>query len=137
MLDKIRIYLCDRLLKMHGVDIQNSNQLSTQEKDLGLYFGQLPQRLHHYDGTPPLNEYNKMPGQTVIDHVVLLKVKEDATEEDIERMKQGVLALKVIPGVLTITVGHTFAEEWMPDRRNGLYIHEMHLRYESTYIQTF
>jgi hypothetical protein len=57
--------------------------------------------------------------QTVIDHVVLLKVRDDVTEEDIHRMREGVLSLKAIPGVLTITVGKTFAEEWMPDRRNG------------------
>lgn len=68
-----------------------------------------------------------MPGQTVIDHVVLLKVKEDALEKDVERMKQGVLALKVIPGVLTITVGHTFVEDWMPDRRNGVCIYNLHM----------
>lgn len=60
-----------------------------------------------------------MAAQTVIDHIVLLKVREDAAEEDIERMRQGVLSLKSIPGVLTITVGSTFAEEWMLDRRNG------------------
>jgi hypothetical protein len=58
--------------------------------------------------------------QTVIDHIVLLKVRDDASEEDIEKMRQGVLSLKAIPGVLTVTVGRTFAEEWMPDRRNGM-----------------
>eukprot|EP00956_Cyclotella_meneghiniana_P037772 scaffold144022_cov67-Cyclotella_meneghiniana.AAC.1 len=61
-----------------------------------------------------------MAGQKVIDHVVLLKVRDDVAEEDIERMRQGVLGLRTLPGVLTITVGKTFAEEWMPDRRNGV-----------------
>ena len=64
---------------------------------------------------------SKMAGQKVIDHVVLLKVRDDVAEEDIERMRQGVLGLRTLPGVLTITVGKTFAEEWMPDRRNGEY----------------
>jgi hypothetical protein len=60
-----------------------------------------------------------MDNKTVIDHIVLLKVRPDATEDEIHRMRQGVLSLTAIPGVLTITVGETFAEEWMPDRRNG------------------
>lgn len=60
-----------------------------------------------------------MAGQYVIDHVVLLKVRDDVAEEYIERMRRGVLGLRTLPGVLTITVGKTFAEEWMPDRRNG------------------
>ena len=60
-----------------------------------------------------------MDNKTVIDHIVLLKVRPDATKDEIHLMRQGVLSLKAIPGVLTITVGETFAEEWMPDRRNG------------------
>ena len=60
-----------------------------------------------------------MAAPKVIDHIVLLKVKEDAAEEDIQKMREGVLSLKAIPGVLSVTVGATFAEEWMPDRRNG------------------
>lgn len=60
-----------------------------------------------------------MDNKTVIDHIVLLKLRPDAKEDEFHRMRQGVLSLMAIPGVLTITVGETFAEEWMPDRRNG------------------
>eukprot|EP00956_Cyclotella_meneghiniana_P041331 scaffold222975_cov43-Cyclotella_meneghiniana.AAC.1 len=73
---------------------------------------------------------SKMAGQKVIDHVVLLKVRDDVAEEDIERMRQGVLGLRTLPGVLTITVGKTFAEEWMPDRRNGV-THSLSVRFVS------
>ncbi|KAL7483817.1 hypothetical protein ACHAW6_009459 [Cyclotella cf. meneghiniana] len=69
-----------------------------------------------------------MDNKTVIDHIVLLKVRPDATEDEIRRMRQGVLSLKAIPGVLTITVGEAFAEEWMPDRR---FTHTLSVRLES------
>jgi hypothetical protein len=69
-----------------------------------------------------ISEQRSIMAQTVIDHIVLLKVRDDASEGDIEKMRQGVLSLKAIPGVLTVTVGKTFAEDWMPDRRNGKFV---------------
>jgi hypothetical protein len=62
-----------------------------------------------------------MAEQTVIDHIVLLKVRKDATDDEIGRMRQATLSLKAIPGVISITVGATFVEEWMADRRNGTF----------------
>lgn len=53
----------------------------------------------------------------VVEHIVLLKFKDDSREEDIQRFYDGVTSLKAIPGVLSITVGKTFCESWMPDRR--------------------
>ena len=60
-----------------------------------------------------------MSEQTVIDHILLLKVGKNALEDDISRFRQATLSLKAIPGVIPITVGATFAEDWMDDRRNG------------------
>lgn len=57
---------------------------------------------------------------TVIDHIVLLKARPDVTEIEIKKLIDGVNSLKAIPGVVTITVGSTFAEEWMSDRRDGI-----------------
>jgi len=56
----------------------------------------------------------------VVEHIVLLKFKDDSREEDIQRFYDGVTSLKAIPGVLSITVGKTFCESWMPDRRRGM-----------------
>mmetsp|Transcript_16078 Transcript_16078/g.29139 ORF Transcript_16078/g.29139 Transcript_16078/m.29139 type:complete len:124 (-) Transcript_16078:178-549(-) len=67
---------------------------------------------------------------TVIDHIVLLKVRTDVTEDGIQRLIDGVNSLKAIPGVITITVGSTFAEEWMPDRRDG-FTHSLSCRLDS------
>ena len=67
---------------------------------------------------------------TVIDHIVMLKVRTDVTEDDIQRLIDGVNSLKAIPGVITITVGSTFAEEWMPDRRDG-FTHSLSCRLDS------
>lgn len=68
--------------------------------------------------------------ETVIDHIVLLKVKSDVDENDIKRFVDGVNSLRVIPGVVTITVGPTFVEEWMSDRRDG-FTHTLSCRLES------
>ena len=67
---------------------------------------------------------------TVIDHIVLLRVRTDATNEDISRLINGVSSLKVIPGVLKITIGPTFVEDWMIDRRDG-FTHVLSCRLES------
>ena len=67
---------------------------------------------------------------TVIEHIVLLKVKSDASDTQIQKLVEGVHSLRSIPGVISITVGPTFAEEWMPDRRNG-HTHTLSCRLES------
>ena len=66
----------------------------------------------------------------VIDHIVLLKARPDVTEEEIQRFINGVKSLNTIPGVISITVGSTFAEDWMPDRRDGI-THTLSCRLES------
>lgn len=53
----------------------------------------------------------------VVEHIVLLKFKDESSEEDVQRFFDGINSLKVIPGVVSITVGKTFCESWMPDRR--------------------
>ncbi len=67
---------------------------------------------------------------TVIEHVVLLKVKSNASDDELKAFVEGVQSLKAIPGVISITVGSTFVEEWMPDRRNG-HTHTLSCRLES------
>ncbi len=67
---------------------------------------------------------------TVIEHIVLLKVKSDTSDEDIKKLVEGVQSLRAIPGVISVTIGATFAEEWMPDRRNG-HTHTLSCRLES------
>ncbi|KAL7524931.1 hypothetical protein ACHAWF_001134 [Thalassiosira exigua] len=68
--------------------------------------------------------------KTVVTHVVLLKVRSDATDDNIQRLTDATHSLKAIPGVISIAVGSTFAEEWMPDRRDG-YTHSLTCRLES------
>mmetsp|Transcript_21215 Transcript_21215/g.33329 ORF Transcript_21215/g.33329 Transcript_21215/m.33329 type:complete len:119 (+) Transcript_21215:183-539(+) len=67
---------------------------------------------------------------TVIEHIVLLKVKPDTSDEDIKKLVEGAQSLRAIPGVISVTVGATFAEEWMPDRRHG-HTHTLSCRLES------
>mmetsp|Transcript_15709 Transcript_15709/g.28573 ORF Transcript_15709/g.28573 Transcript_15709/m.28573 type:complete len:117 (-) Transcript_15709:1421-1771(-) len=65
-----------------------------------------------------------------VDHVVLLKVKEGTTEDEIQRLFEGIRSLNVIPGVVSVTVGPTFCESWMSDRRGG-YTHALRIRLAS------
>lgn len=67
---------------------------------------------------------------TVIEHIVLLKVKSDVSDEEMKKLIDGTHSLRTIPGVISITVGPTFVEEWMPDRRNG-HTHTLSCRLES------
>ena len=75
-------------------------------------------------------EFSLMANAKVIEHIVLMKVKEDTSAEDIKKLVEGVHSLRTIPGVISITVGPTFAEEWMPDRRNG-HTHTLSCRLQS------
>ena len=74
--------------------------------------------------------FSPMSTSTVIEHVVLMKVKASADDEDIKKLVEAVNSLRTIPGVMSITVGPTFAEEWMPDRRDG-YTHALSVRLQS------
>jgi len=65
-----------------------------------------------------------------VDHVVLLKVKKDTTKAQIMKFKEGIESLHTIPGVMSVTVGETFAETWMADRREG-YTLGLRVRLES------
>jgi hypothetical protein len=68
---------------------------------------------------------------SVVDHVVLLKVRSDATPEQVDKLIKGVQSLRDIPGVVQVSVGTTFYEDWMPtDRRRGV-THALSVRLES------
>ena len=52
-----------------------------------------------------------------VDHIVLLKLKSDVTERQIQSLKDGAASLVKIDGVESVTVGSMFVEDWMQDRR--------------------
>ena len=52
-----------------------------------------------------------------VDHIVLLKLRSDVTEEQIQSLNDGVASLVRIDGVESATVGSMFVEDWMEDRR--------------------
>ena len=55
-----------------------------------------------------------------VEHIVLLKVKDNATDEQTRAMIDGVNALIGIEGVLSVSIGKIFVEqEWMADRTRG------------------
>ena len=59
-------------------------------------------------------------GASGIEHIVLLKVKDDATDEQTRAMIDGVNALIGIEGVVSVSIGKIFVEEgWMADRTRG------------------
>lgn len=60
-----------------------------------------------------------MKSSTGIDHIVLLKVKSDATDEQTQALVDGVNALIRIDGVLSVSIGKVFVEDWMADRTKG------------------
>ena len=62
-----------------------------------------------------------------VDHVVLLKVKSDATDQQIQTLIDGVNALIRIDGVLSVSIGKVFVEEWMVDRTKG-HTYALHVR---------
>jgi antibiotic biosynthesis monooxygenase (ABM) superfamily enzyme len=62
----------------------------------------------------------------VIDHLVFLAVREDASPEDIEDLISSIRELKdTVPGVVDLTVGENFSE------RSGGYTHGIFVRFES------
>jgi ribosomal protein L17 len=62
----------------------------------------------------------------MIDHLVLLAVREDASPEDIEDLISSIRGLKdTVPGVVDLTVGENFSE------RSGGYTHGIFVRFES------
>lgn len=67
---------------------------------------------------------------TVVDHIVLFKLRPDASEDEMNRFHDGINSLSAIPGVISITLGGTFVEEWMQDRRDGT-THCLSVRLES------
>lgn len=52
-----------------------------------------------------------------VDHIVLLKLRSDVTDEQIQALHDGVASLVQIDGVDSATVGSMFVEDWMQDRR--------------------
>jgi len=69
-------------------------------------------------------------GSNGVDHIVLLKIKKGTTKSQIRKFKEGIESLHTIPGVTSVTVGETFAERWMADRRDG-YTLGLRVRLES------
>jgi hypothetical protein len=62
----------------------------------------------------------------MIDHLVFLAVREDASPEDVEDLISSIRGLKeTVPGVVDLTVGENFSE------RSGGYTHGMFVRFES------
>jgi hypothetical protein len=62
----------------------------------------------------------------VIDHLVFLAAREDASPQDIEDLISSIRSLKdSVPGVVDLTVGKNFSE------RSGGYTHGLFVRFES------
>jgi hypothetical protein len=62
----------------------------------------------------------------VIDHLVFLAVREDASPEEVDDLISSVRGLKeTVPGVVDLTVGENFSE------RSGGYTHGLFVRFES------
>uniref|UniRef100_A0A7S0FKK4 Stress-response A/B barrel domain-containing protein n=1 Tax=Minutocellus polymorphus TaxID=265543 RepID=A0A7S0FKK4_9STRA len=57
-----------------------------------------------------------MHSSSGVEHFVLLKVKADATDEQTQAMIDGVNALIGIEGVISVSIGKIFVEDWMADR---------------------
>lgn len=70
------------------------------------------------------------PANNGVEHVVLLKVKQGTSKKQIQKFKEGINSLSVIPGVVSVSVGETFVERWMADRRGG-YTHALAVRLDS------
>jgi len=62
----------------------------------------------------------------MVDHLVFLAVREDASPEDIEDLISSIRRLKdTVPGVVDLTVGENFSE------RSGGYTHGIFVRFEN------
>ncbi len=62
----------------------------------------------------------------MIDHLVFIAVREDASPEDVEDLVSSIRGLKdSVPGVVDLTVGENFSE------RSGGYTHGLFVRFET------
>ena len=62
----------------------------------------------------------------MIDHLVFLAVREDASPEDVEDLISSIRGLEdTVPGVVDLSVGENFSE------RSGGYTHGLFVRFES------
>ena len=62
----------------------------------------------------------------MIDHLVFLAVREDASPEEVDDLISSIRRLKeTVPGVVDLTVGENFSE------RSGGYTHGLFVRFES------
>ena len=62
----------------------------------------------------------------MIDHLVFLAVREEASPEDIEDLISSIRGLKeAVPGVVDLSIGENFSE------RSGGYTHGIFVRFES------
>ena len=63
----------------------------------------------------------------MVDHLVFLAAREDASEEDIEDLIASIRALRdTVPGVVDLSVGENFSP------RSGGYTHGLFVRFETT-----
>jgi Stress responsive A/B Barrel Domain len=62
----------------------------------------------------------------MIDHLVFMEVREDASPEDVEDLISSIRGLRdTVPGVVDLSVGENFSE------RSGGYTHGLFVRFES------
>ncbi len=62
----------------------------------------------------------------MIDHLVFMEVREDASPEDVEDLISSIRGLRdTVPGVVDLSVGENFSE------RSGGYTHGLFARFES------
>jgi hypothetical protein len=84
------------------------------------------------DCDAPLLLAPSVPNQTVngVDHILLLKLKEDLSHDQFTSLTKGIQSLTDIPGVISALVGETFIEPWLQDRRQGM-SHYVRIRLEN------
>ena len=70
--------------------------------------------------SPSVTSTGGAAGASGVEHIVLLKVKDDATDDQTRAMIDGVNALICIEGVVSVSIGKVFVEkDWMADRTRG------------------
>ncbi len=72
-----------------------------------------------------MSESERPEGEGMIDHLVFLAVREDASPEDVEDLISSIRGLKAsVPTVVDLTVGENFS------KRSGGYTHGIFVRFD-------
>jgi len=66
-----------------------------------------------------------------VDHVVLLRIREDITPEEFGKLVEGANQLNYIPGVLSVKLERTLSEPWMGESDEPGYTHALRVRLSS------